>query len=67
MKGIVSLIYRKRRGSSRDLEYIVNIYSKQPHSGKKDGRRNRCGSYQAVLLPTLSVVSFPLTIRRCRM
>jgi len=66
LKEIVSFIYRRRGDFSRDFNDVVNLYDKQTNFRKRDSNVMVCGSYQAVLLPTLSVVSFPQTIGRCR-
>ncbi len=67
MRLIFSVILREKEARISSLDGIDESSDIMSKFGKKDGYIRECGIHQqAPLLPTLPIVSFPQTVRRCK-
>ncbi len=67
MRIIFSVISREKGAQTSSFCSNDELGNIRSNSGKKDGYKGLCGIHQQVpLLPTLSIVSFPQTVKRCQ-
>ena len=66
MRTIFSAIQGRKEAQITPLDDIDESSDIMPKFGKRDGYLRVCGiHHQLPLLPTLPIVSFPQTVKRC--